>query len=254
MSKSPSTGAQTLTAALPVDMTRTQLGLAPSYTSWVLADGGFYKPSSPDTHEISYSNGEVVDTLLSEDLRHRLGSLALTQFTVTSLTGPIVSAAGQATALLPAEMYTNPALTKSGAAWGSGSAYTTTTSRYTTDIYVVYANPLGTGTPSNSGPLPYASNTTIATLIGQNRLIDRYDLKVYGANDGTVSMVQGVKVYIASKPQTAASTSTAAGYVAFYELNGNVYAGGQVKAGSVVTRSSDYNAQARASIQAALTF
>jgi len=40
----------------------------------------------------------------------------------------------------------------------------------------------------------------------------------------------------------------------FYELNGNVYLGSLVKAGSVVTYASDYNAQARASIQAALTF
>jgi hypothetical protein len=121
-------------------------------------------------------------------------------------------------------------------------------------MYLVYANPLGTGTPSNSAPAPFASNTNIATLITQNRLIDIYNSKVYGANDGTISMVQGVKVYVASNPQTAASTSTAAGYVAFYELNGNVYSGGKVKAGSIVTRSSGYNAQARASIQAALTF
>jgi len=237
-----------------VDLTRTPLGLSGGSTDWILADGEFYKPTSPVTSEVSYLNGEVVEMVLSEDLKHRLASQAITQLVVTPLTGPIVSAAGQATALLPAEMYTNPALTKSGAVWGSGSAYTTSTARYTTDIYLVYANPLGTGTPSNSGPAPFASNTTIATLIGQNRLIDPYNSTVYGANDGTVSMVQGVKVYIASKPQTAASTSTAAGYVAFYELNGNVYAGGQAKAGSVVTRSIGYNAQARGSIQAALTF
>lgn len=238
---SPSAGTQRVTSPSPVNLTLT-LPLPSSETgSWYLADGGFYQRASPVVSEITYLDGEVVETILSQDLKHRLASGALTQVTVTSLTGPIVSDAGEGTGLLPTSIYTNAALTKAGAVWGSGAAYATLTNRYTTDWYRV-------DSPSS----PLESNTTIANLIANNRL--RYDSKFYGANDGSVSVVQGVKVYVAKDPLYVAMTRRAASYVVFYELNGNVYTGQQTKAGSVSTRATGYNAQARASIKAALTF
>lgn len=244
LSKSPSTGAQRVIEATRTDLTHTPLGLPPSQTgTWYLVDGGFYKPGSPFTHEISYSNGEVVDTPLSEDLMHRLPSVASTKMTVTPLTGPLVSAASQTTSFLSDAIYRNPALTKPGAVWGAGASCVTSTTRFTNDVYYVYD-------PST----PMASNTTIANLIAQNKLFGPNI--IYGTDDGTVTTVQGVKVYTGKNaiPQPVPLNKIPAFYAAFYELNNNVYAGQQVKAGSVVTGCSGYNAQARASIQAALTF
>ncbi len=244
LSKSPSTGAQRVIEAARTDLTLTPLGLPTSQTGdWYLVDGGFYKQGWPATHEISYSNGEVVDTPLSEDLMHRLPSLAATQMTITPLTGPIVSDAGQRTGLLPAAIYINPALTKPGAVWGFGAAYLTTTIRYTNDTYFV-----------SSPSIPFASNTTIANLIAQNKLIGP-DI-IYGPYNGTVKTVQGVKVYVAEDGIVlpAASNNSPAFNIAFYELNNNVYSGFQVTAGTVRTVSNGYNTQARESIKAALTF
>jgi len=179
ISKSPSAGAQRATSPLPANLSRT-LALPPSKTgNWFFADGGFYNAGYPTTYEVSYSGGEVINTLLTPDGTHRLASSALTQVAVTSLAGPIVSDAGKAMGLLPGAVYTNPALTNSGAVWGSGSAYSTLTRRYTTDWYLV--DSLGS---------PFKSGTTINNLIADNLLL--YAGKLYGANDGSVSVVQGV--------------------------------------------------------------
>ena len=241
LAKSPLTGTQRVTVDAPVNLTSTLQLPSSNFEIWSFADGGFYKQGSSATTEISYSGGEVVITRLSEDLTHRLFSTAVTQASVNSLTGPIVSDAGKATGLLPTAIYTNAALTKAGAVWGSGAAYATVTNRYTTDWYRV-----------NSPTIPLESNRTIANSITNNRL--RYSGKLYGANDGAVAVVQGVNVYVAKDPLYAATTSSAASYLVFYELNGNVYSGTLEKAGSVVTYFGSYNAQARASIKAALTF
>ena len=239
--KSPSAGTQTGTSTLPANLSRTLALPATRTGNWYFADGDFYKRGSPETYENSYLNGEVVETLLSEDLTHRLASWATTQVTVTPLTGPIVSDTGKATGLFPQALYTNQELTVPGVVWGSGSAYSTITIRYNTDVYLV-----------NSPSSPLESSTTIANVIANNRL--KYEAKTYGVNDGTVSVVRSVKVYVAKDPRYAATTGSVASYVTFYELNGNVYSGTMEKAGSVQTNSRHYNAQARASIQAALTF
>lgn len=229
---SPNGATQQATAALPVDLTKTPLGLPQSqYTSTYLADGGFYKQGSPAKDEISYSNGEVVDTPLSEDGKHRLTSVALVQLNLNPLTGTIVSAKDNAPGLLPDEIYTNASLIDQTARWGTGAAYVKVTSRYNTDTYYVYS-------PS----APAASNTTIDTLIANKMLITM---------PGTSTTVQGIPVFVASSAQAGGSVPT---YTTFYQLNGNVYSGAMVRAGSVSTGISGYNVQARDSIKAALKF
>jgi len=224
--------AQRLTTASPVDLTRTPLGLPQSQgASTYFVDGEFYKQSSPATSDISYLNGEVVDTLLSEDRQHRLTSTALVQFNVNSLTGTIASAQVSAPGLLPEQIYTNPSLTTSGAVWGTGAAYGKVTVRFNTDTYYV-----------DSSSVPVASNITIDTLIANKMLI---------TIPGTLTSTQGIPVYVASASQAGGSVPT---YTTFYQLRGNVYSGSMVRAGSVSTGISGYNAEARKSIVDALKF
>ncbi len=229
---SPNGATQQVTAALPVDLTKTPLGLPQSqYSTTYLADGGFYKQGSPAKSEISYSNGEVVDTPLSEDGKHRLPSMALVQINVNSLTGTIVSAKDSAPGLLPDEIYTNTSLIDQTARWGTGAAYVKVTARYNTDTYFV-----------NTSPNTFIPNTTIASLIANKMLITM---------PGNSTTVQGIPVFVAS---SAVAGGSVPAYLTFYQLNNNVYGGSMVRAGSVSTGISGYNVQARDSIKAALKF
>lgn len=231
LQQSPSAGTQRVTEAAPGDLTRTPLGLPTTQpTTTYFADGAFYKQGSPATNEISYSNGEVVATALSADGLHRLSSLSFVQVNVYSLKGTIVSAKDSAPGLLPERIYTNTSLTTPGAVWGSGAAYVKTTYRFSTDTYIV------------NDETPFRTNTTIQKLI---------DDKVLSDIPGTLILKNGAPLYVTNSPQVADGITS---YPVLYQLNSNVYAGAVVKAGSVLTTSYGYNAQARASIQAALTF
>jgi len=255
LAKSPLTGTQRVTRAAPVNLTKTLTLPPPPYASWYFADGAFYRANYPSASDISYVGSEVVSTTLSEDLKHTLYAIALTQITVTALTGLMVTEAGRATGVLSDAIYSNTELTTKGAAWVTGSAYITSAFRYTTDLYYVSADFTGTPTKASFAPAPIASSTSIDALIGKNLLTASTGAKVYGANDGAVSNpVPGVKVYTAKAPESS-SPGQAPQYRAFYEMpDGNVYSGYQIKAGAVSTSSGGYNAQARASIQAALKF
>jgi hypothetical protein len=233
MPMSPIGVPQPLTSASPVDLTTTPLGLPqPQSTISYLADGEFYKQGSSATDEISYLNGEVVDTLLSEDLLHKLSSIALVQVNLTPLSGTIVSAKNSAPGLLPVEIYAKTSLIDQGATWGNGAAYGKTIARYNTDTYYVNT--------ANEFVVP---NTTIASLIVNNKL--------FGTIVGTSTRVQGLPVFMASSPQAGGTVPT---YATFYERAPNVYVGSMVKAGTVVTGISGYNVEARDSIKAALKF
>ncbi len=254
LAKSPLTGTQRLTPQSS-NLTKT-LGL-PQYStlSWYLADGEFFTSGLQQPADVSYEGSFVTETSLSEDLKHRLGSGTVTGITVTPLTGPIVSASGSALGLLPSVMYTNTSLTNPNAAWISGSAYIVNTVRLDTDVYIVNASfpstvPGVTSEPST--PVAIATNTTINDLINANSLAVYPGGKKYGAADGAVKTVQGVPVYVANVP--SAPTGSISAYQVFYGKNNNVYAGNLIKAGSVITSNSGFNAQARASIKAALTF
>ena len=254
LAKSPLTGTQRVTSPAPGNLTSTLALPTSPYTSWYLANGAFYSQGTPSTDDISYAGSEVVDTVLSEDLKHTLFATALTQITVTALTGPLVTEAGSATGVLPSPIYSNLALTKPGAAWADGSAYASFTFRYITDAYSVSASVTGTGSQASFAPAPIASNTSISALMNQNRLTAYTGAKVYGANDGAITTVDGVKVYVAKLPESSIP-GQALRYTAFYEMpDGNVYSGYVTKAGAISTNSGTYNAQARASIKAALTF
>jgi len=229
---SPSVSTQSVIGAAPANLTTT-LALPSSQPpgTYFFVDGGFYKQGSPATDEFSYSNGEVVETPISEDGKHRLTSISFAQINVNALTGLIVSVKDRAPGLLPDVISTNPALTKPGAVWGAGAAYSSVISRFKVDTYYV-----------DSVDRPFRYSTTIAALVINNAV---------NGIPGTLTTIQGVPVFVTNSPLLGSGVPT---YGVLYQLYGNVYSGVLVKAGASVTSSAGYNAPARASIKAALTF
>ena len=247
LAKSPLTGTQRYTSNGWANLT-TKLSLpAPSNSSpWILADGGFYQAGSPYTVDTSYQGSNVVITQLSADNKHSLFSVSFTEATLIALTGPIVTASGKASGLLPPEIYTNAALTTPNASWKNGAAYLATKAVLATDTYIVLSD--------SQGPKAISGSSTIEGLIGSSSLKAEGDPTSYNKLNGTIKTVQGVQnVYVANDPITVNGVS-AGSYRTFYELNQKVYAGVLIKAGTPASLGNYYNIKARESIQAALTF
>ena len=247
MAKSPLTGTQRYTSNGWANLT-TKLSLpAPNNDSpWFLVDGGFYQAGSPYTVDTSYQGSNVVITELSADNKHSLFSVSFTEATLIALTGPIVTASGKASGLLPPEIYTNAALTTPNASWKNGAAYLATKAVLATDTYIVLSD--------SQGPKAISGSSTIEGLIGSSSLKAEGDPTSYNKLNGTIKTVQGVQnVYVANDPITVNGVS-AGSYRTFYELNQKVYAGVLIKAGTPASLGNYYNIKARESIQAALTF
>lgn len=247
VAKSPLTGTQRSTSTGWANLT-TKLSLpAPNNDSpWFLVDGGFYQAGSPYTVDTSYQGSNVVITELSADNKHSLFSVSFTEATLIALTGPIVTASGKASGLLPPEIYTNAALTTPNASWKNGAAYLATKAVLATDTYIVLSD--------SQGPKAISGSSTIEGLIGSSSLKAEGDPTSYNKLNGTIKTVQGVQnVYVANDPITVNGVS-AGSYRTFYEITQKVYAGVLIKAGTPASLGNYYNKKARESIQAALTF
>jgi hypothetical protein len=248
MAKSPLTGTQRYTSNGLANLT-TKLSLpSPRNDSpWVLADGRFYQAGSPYAVDISYQGSNVVFTSLSADSKHNVLSVTVTEATLIALTGPIVTASGKASGLLPPQIYTNAALTTPNASWKNGAAYLATKAIVATDSYIVVSD--------SQGPKAISGSSTIEGLIGVSSLKVEGDTTTYNKLNGTIKTVQGVQnVYVANDPTITFDGVSTNTYRTFYELNQKVYAGVLVKAGTPALFNNYYNKKARESIQAALTF
>ena len=118
--------------------------------------------------------------------------------------------------------------------------------RYKDDWNIVYSN-----AKDGNNPLLFQSGTTIQQLIDEDKLVV---LGVhYNLTNGKLQTISDVKAYVANSSVSYSTTYPI--YDAFYEMDGNVYAGARYQVTSVNRQSiTVYNKAARDSIVAALTF
>lgn len=133
-------------------------------------------------------------------------------------------------------LFTNTALLKPAATWASGAGYIQFTATNISDVYEVFD---ATTTTYGALPSPVATGSSIAALMGSGGIPVTADLTTYTLANGTVSVINGVNTYVATslRPNTKSPH-----YRAFYELNGNVYTGQFLKAGTVLGGNSYINA------------
>lgn len=213
---------------------------------WFVVSGQFHQAASPAVYDVSYPGADVVMSALSADKKTVLYSSLLVQATEMPLSGKIVPSAIPDHHAIPNEIWTNSSLSKANASWQSNSAYLSMDVRYKDDWNIVYSN-----AKDGNKPLLFQSGTTIQQLIDGDKLVV-LDVH-YNLTNGKTQTVAGVKAYVANDPVTYSTTYPI--YAAFYEMEGNVYAGARYQVTSVDRQSlTVYNKAARASIVAALTF
>lgn len=222
---SPSTGTQSFTTSSPTSLASTLS--VPTLTPGRYLINGAIVVGSTSLDNASYQGDKIKVDLLSADGTVVVDSKLRSNLSIVPLSGAVTSAPTEFAHWFNA-LYFNSSLLKSSAAWASGSAYLQYTATEAADTYTVVDY---TGTTTGNTPNPVATGTTIAALMSSGGITSSSDATTYTLSNGSVSTVNGVTTYIATA--TRPNLTTVA-YRTYYELNGNVYTGSLIKAGTVI--------------------
>ncbi len=219
-------GTQALNATTATSLAST-LSVPSSWTPGRYLINGAIVVGSLSLNNASYQGNAIEVDLLSADGSTVVDSKLRSNLTVVPLSGAVTSA--------PAEfqhwfsvLYFNSALLGSSATWASGAAYLQYTATQTADTYTVVDY---TGATTGDTPNPVATGTTISALMTAGGIISNSDSTTYTLSNGAVSTINGVKTYVATAARPNLTTTE---YRTYYELNGNVYTGSLIKAGTVI--------------------
>jgi hypothetical protein len=180
-----------------------------------------------DLNNVSYQGTGVRFDDIAADGATVVDSVLRTNYSVVQLSGAVSAAPTEFTQFFNA-LYFNTTLLKATATWSAGAAYVKYTSTEISDLYTV--EDFAAATTGNT-PTPVASGTTIATLMAAGGISSTIDATTYTLQNGSVLSINGVTTYVSSSTRPNLTTPS---YRTYYELNGNVYIGNLVKAGTVL--------------------
>jgi hypothetical protein len=190
-----------------------------------LINGAIVVEAMPFQANVSYSGTGIRLDELATDGSTVVYSYLRSNYTTVPLSGTTAATPTELKLWL-SELAYNPLLVNSAATWQSGSAYMKFSESYINDVYHIVDNS-GTTTTANVNPL--ATNTTLAAVMA-NGVTSSSDGTTYTLNNGTVSTVQGLPMYIATNPRPNQTTTE---YRIYVQLNGNVYTGWKIAGGTV---------------------
>jgi hypothetical protein len=267
MAASPLTaGPQKLIETSPTSIANT-LGVVGEAPARYLINGAILIGAS-SLSQVSYQGTGVRIDALATDGVTVVGSTLRTNYSVVPLSGAVVAAPTEFAQFFNS-VYYNPILLNKSTTWSTGAAYVKYTGTQINDLYTVVDY---TGTTTGNAPTPVATGTTIAAMMAAGGIVSNSDATTYTLANGSVSAINGVTTYVAFNVRPNLTTPT---YRTYYELNGNVYVGGLIKAGTIeggnsypvaIAGSTGYtvnytqnfqirlNAAAVASLHAAVTF
>ena len=240
-------GRQNASLTTPISITNTPFPI-PAYAvvpNRYLNNGSIVVSSSPAWKvNYSYQGTGVRLDFLDATGTTTLFSFLRSNFSTVPLTGTVISAPS-ALKTYYGNLFSNPALLNPSATWLPGAEWEQFSQIYVNDTYLVRDN--GTQAATGTNPIPVASGTTIAALMGSSGFT--FNGVLYTPSNGSFSVISGVNTYVANAP-----VSGQVFYMVFFELNGNVYEGFLYKANTSVNDCTKMNQAAALSIQVALTF
>lgn len=224
---SPSTGGrQLLNGSAPTSIANS-LSLPTTFAVGRYLINGTIVVGSGSLNNVSYQGpGIEVDTLAADGVTV-VDSQLRSNLSAVPLSGAVAAAPANLAQWFNS-LYYNPSLLNASSSWTTGAAYLQYTATEVADTYTVADY---TGSTTSNTPNPVASGTTIAALMAAGGISSSVDGATYTLANGSVSSINGVTTYVASAVRPNLTTPT---YRTYYELNGNVYTGNLVKAGTVL--------------------
>lgn len=219
-------GTQALNGSTPTSLAHSLSIPASLPVARYLINGAIVVGSGSLNYASYQGTGIRIDTL-SADGSTVVDSALRSNLTVVSLSGA-VSAAPSELAQWFNSLYYNSSLLNSSVTWSAGAAYLKYTATEVADSYTVADY---SGMTTDNSPNPVASGTTIAALMAAGGIPSNVDGTTYTSSNGSVSTINGVSTYVSATVRPNLTTPT---YRTFYNLNGNVYMGNLVKAGTIL--------------------
>ena len=232
---SPSTGSQTVTRVMTNLASSLALPtLSTRGVSRVLKSGVIYATNATSKGAYSYAGNDVVATTYATDgLTALYSSVYDTWSAPIALTGPIGNTTILKSFLGFSKMTTQTVNFDFTQSWLAGSTYFTRKGYRQTDTLFVYD---WTGTTYDANVTAYAgTETTIENYFNSPSILAAGGMTlggvVYAISDGVISSVDGTRAWVASskRPTSAAPTDN---YLVLFQLNGKIYYGGLIKAGT----------------------
>lgn len=226
ISASPlSAGAQALDGSAPTSLAHSLSVPASFAVARYLINGAIVAGSA--SNKASYQGTGIRVDALAADRSTVVDSLLRSDLVEVPLSGAVAAAPTDLTQWFNA-LYYNASLLSGTATWNTGAAYLKYTSTEIADNYRVMDY---TGMTTGTSPNAVATGTTIAALMATGGIASAADGVTYTTANGSVSTINGVTTYVSTTVRPNVTTPT---YRTFYELNGNVYIGSLVKAGTVI--------------------
>ena len=232
VSTSPQSGA-VLNAQSAVNLTTTLAlpSMAQQSVSRVLKNGAIYVANGSSRQMWSYSGNDVVLTTYATD-----GTTALFAADYDDWSAPVALAGAIGTtpivhSFLGFTRLNEPSNFDFSQSWLSGSSYFTR--KGFQQATTLFLNDW-TGRTYDVDVSPYPGTaTTIETMFANPGFAGgiSVDGVAYTLASGSISSMQGARVWVATNPKPASASPTT-GYVAFAELNGKIFFGSVRKAGA----------------------
>jgi hypothetical protein len=233
LSASPATAGPQLSSSTRSSMVGTLALPAVSYQAY-LSGGQIVARSEIASRRVSYANNEIQIDYLSDDSQQTLYSAQLSNYSLNPLSGAMANTPEELLAQYPLQDWIKFGNFAANALWQTGSAYAKFQYNYTSDVYEVQ-NYTGAALSSGSSTVnftPCMSNSTLDNFFPFTLMSDNnHPTEVDFAGDGTISNVQGVRMWIANNPL---SPSVSQQYRIYFEYAGSVYGGYLVHSGAQV--------------------
>jgi len=187
--------------------------------------------SSTATRKVSYVGNSVQYDAIADDGQTIVESVQYSNFSSVQLTGVMENSPEEFQAIYPINNWITANNFSATAKWQSGAAYIKRQSALVGDVY--FAQDCTNSYPATStrtaATTPCQTEATLDNFFPIS-LVDPHTYESDFATDGTISIINGVRMWVANQPMPPVDDTKA--YRIYYELNGNVYMGLLEKAGT----------------------
>ncbi|MEO6921340.1 MAG: S53 family peptidase [Collimonas sp.] len=233
LSKSPSSAGSQVEAS-QYNSLDSALALPNFATTRYLLNGKILVRSLTAQRKVSYVGSGVRTDSFADDGSTMVQSSLFSNFSETQLSGAMDNAPEELQASYQIDDWISANNFSANAQWQSGAAYTKRQGALIGDTYFALDC-------TNSLPAKVTTSAATTPCMTQAKLDNFFPVTLENANfhpyetdfsaDGTISTVNGVRMWIANAALPAAQNSTVS-YRIYYELNGNVYMGALEKDGT----------------------
>jgi hypothetical protein len=194
----------------------------------VLQNGKILLLAAQAQRRITYVGNAIHVDYLADDGQTALTSSLFYNYVSTGLSGLMDNSPGQLLAAVPIADWIKFNNFSANAQWQSGAAYVVKQGNRASDTYIVNDcnNVANTVYTTSTTPTPCKTGTTLDNFFPVSLLgsYPNYPYETDFVGDGTISTIQGIRMWIANSPLPL-ELSPVLAYRTYFELGGNVYLG-----------------------------